>query len=489
MSDTDPDLLVFNGLDATTGEYLLPPLAPAQVSALAQGHALGDHELAELKNRAFEINNPHAGVEADARDLAETGWGVIFSRDAGPEIRDALQPLLDLRQTQAGERFKVFPGPDCFQPEDTKESWLVRHKMGPGRVNPDKVPYYLLIVGDPAAIPFRFQYQLDVQYAVGRIHFDTVEEYAWYARSVVEAETKPALPARLAFFAAANPHDVATNASAGLLVEPLAQGIVEQQPKWQEAAKKSGRALPAWQVQVIRGEQATRARLSELLHGGEAPALFFSATHGAGFPCDDERQLHRQGALVCQDWPGPQMWKGPLSEDFYFAADHLSSDAKLLGSLFFFFACYGAGTPQEDGFAAQAWPGQPERRRIAPHDFLAGLPRRMLGLPRGGALAVVGHVDRASVASFSWNKAGAQTQVFQDCFTRLIKGGYPLGYAMEVFNDRYAEISSELNEELSELRLGFRKPDDRYLASMWTASNDSRNYILIGDPAVRPTLG
>jgi len=223
--------------------------------------------------------------------------------------------------------------------------------------------------------------------------------------------------------------------------------------------------------------------------GKQAPALLFSASHGIAFPKDDPRQLPHQGALLCQDWPGPQMWREPIPQDFYFSGEDLSSDANLLGTVAFFFACYGAGTPQVDEFAHQIWSDKPERKQIAPHDFVAALPRRMLSLPKGGALAVVGHVERAWGVSFFWGKAGPQLQVFQDAFERLMKGNYPVGYAAEVFNNRYAEISTDLTQQLEDVRDRFLKPNDTELARLWTANNDARNYILLGDPAVRLAVG
>ena len=262
--------------------------------------------------------------------------------------------------------------------------------MGPGLADPERMPYYLLLVGNPEEVPFSFQYQLDLEYAVGRLWFETAEEYASYAQSVVAAETgKVVLPRKAVFFGTENPDDSVTRMSARDLVAPLATGL---------PSMLSQGSLP-WSMSLLRGEgQANKACLAALLNGPDAPALLFTASHGVGFPADDPRQLPHQGALLCQDWPGPRRHRGEIPPDHYLSADDIGSDARLLGSIAFHFACYGVGTPRLDDF-----PANPLRTAdvVAAKPFVSRLPQRLLGHPEGGALAVIGHVERPGAAPSS----------------------------------------------------------------------------------------
>lgn len=464
------ELLYFNGVNGATGDYGLPPMTSEDLSTFIQGEAKPEN-LDELKFRYEQRNQKHFGVKegVDPKKLAEAGWGVIFAHDADAAVKEALGELINLRREQAGEHFRIYEGADGYRPGEPKPKFLARHGAGPGPANPEKVPYYLLIVGSPDAIPYQFQYQLDVQYAVGRLAFETPQRYANYARSVVEAETGAMrLPRQVSFFGVANPDDKATSLSTEQLVLPLSSQFKE--------------AKSDWNITTFAKDGATKVQLARLLGGDDTPALLFTASHGMEFPIDEPRQIPHQGALLCQDWPGPQEWRGrgAIPQDFYFAGDDLIDDANLLGLFTFHFACYGAGTPLNDEFSKQAFK---ERQAIAPHPFVAGLPTRLLSHSRGGALAVIGHVERAWGYSFLWPNAGRQTTVFESTLERLLDG-HPVGSAIEYFNERYAELASDLNTELEEIEFG-KQMNPYDLAGMWTSNNDARSYVIIGDPAVR----
>jgi hypothetical protein len=440
----EPEILVFNGVDGETGDYLRKPVRLDRLAA---------------RRRRRRWRRAIAGV--DTRSLSEAGWGILFAPDAEPAAREGLGRLLRHRQAQAGGCYREY----ICHPGETGAAFLARHGRRFGPADPEIVPYYLLIAGSPEAIPFEFQYQLDVQYAVGRLWFDSAAEYEAYARGVVEAESRPAPPSReVVFFAPQHPDDPMTRLSAEQLARPLAGKL---------AGKVSG-----WTVTTRLGEEADKRRLASLLGGEETPALLFTASHGVGLPQGHARQQELQGALLCQGWPGPRARS--LSEDHYFAARDVSADASPGGLVSFHFACYSAGTPRWDSFSHLETGAL---KALAQRAFVARLPQRLLSHPRGGALAVIGHVDQAWPCSFLWEDTGAQHQAFVSVLTELMQG-YRIGAAMEYFGQRYAEIAAELSLRLEPVR-GGERADGLDLVKLWLANNDARSYVLLGDPAVR----
>ncbi|MGO4222404.1 C25 family cysteine peptidase [Lysobacter sp. TAF61] len=456
----------FNGIDATTGEYLQTP-SVEQISRAARGEPaepVVERDVLVAKQHAMA---PTFGVPfgVDPADLAQTGWGIVPAHDALPEVLDALKPLCDLRNAQAGARYKAFTGPAAYRPDDRARTWLARQGAALGLPQIDKVPYYLLIVGGPESIPFRFQYELGINYAVGRLHFDSIDGYRNYAASVIASEQRSPQPGprRASFFAVNNDDDRATKLSSQMLVAPLADKLATRQPQWQ--------------LERILAAEATKARLGACLQS--APSIVFTASHGMGFPLGDARQQRHQGALLCQDWPGPIRHRGAIPEAFYFSGDDVSDSADLSGTIAFHFACYGAGTPQRDDYA----PAGTVPATIASAPFLAHLPQRLAGKPDGGALAVIGHVERAWTYSFSWPGVGAQTSTFEECLHALMSG-VRVGAAMDAFAMKHADLAVTLNGELDAIKYG-AAVDDYTLAGLWTAHHDARSYVVIGDPAVR----
>lgn len=474
--------LVFNGLDATTGDYLIKPMTPEELRDRVAGVKRED----VWAEGALDALETKAGAEfplppgTSPSNLEQMGWGVIFPALAEAQqvedILEAMDALISHRKAKAQGRFRIYRGAEersgGYRPGDSGDTFVTRLGGQPGSPDFDVLPYYLLIVADPQSIPFSFQYDLDVQYAVGRIYFETLDEFACYARSVVRCETDPqvGLSRQATFFGVANENDPATNLSATKLVDPLYDYA------------HANLAGEGWQATKIEPANATKTQLTELLGGDHTPALLFTATHGLGWPYGHEGQYRFQGALVCQDWPGPIGHRGEFARDWYFGGEDIAGDADLLGMILFSFACFGAGTPYWDDYAVAS---KSDRRALAHRAFLSDLPRKLLAQPPGGALAVIGHVERAWSYSFDWMDAAAEAEprTFQYVLHELMLGS-TVGYAMDHMNVRYAELAGLLAYDLAELKFNPRY-DARKTTLHWIGTHDARGFAVIGDPAVK----
>ena len=176
---------------------------------------------------------------------------------------------------------------------------------------------------------------------------------------------------------------------------------------------------------------------------------------------------------MSQEWPGPS-WAARVPERFYVSADDVPSEANMLGSVAFHFACYSAGTPKFDDYVkAGATPKQK-----APESILAKLPARLLNR---GALAVLGHIDLAWTYSFLDNNK-PQLNVFKSPLEAIMKGRC-VGHAAEYIDDRWAALATIMVGLQKDLRFGAKIEGE--VARKWTQLTDARNYMLVGDPAVR----
>lgn len=473
------DKLFINGIDGVTGEYLVEPLEYSQAAAFIKGEP-ADTPLARFLKRIWRtISQPHLGLplDVDPADVTRAGWAVVFHTDEDQAVKDALAPLVEHRRQQIGDDNKV-KVLDYRDGED-RAAWLARHGVSAGTVDPTKVPYYLLVAGSPERIPFTFGHLVDVEYAVGRLHFDTASEYADYAVSLIEYETSQTVPngKEAVFFATRHPFDQATQLSADLLVNPLADGIPAQgvQPPQPGVAERWG-----FRTHKVWGGDARKSALAESLvptAGARPPAFLFTASHGMGWPKGHAKQRTDQGALLCQDWPG----FGNISPEHYFAGEDVPDEARVQGMVAFHFACFGAGTPSHDRFIHKPGEAPPQ---IADESFIAALPQRLLTHPQGGALACIGHVERAWGYSITTAGAGPQLLPFQNAIGRILLG-QPVGYAVKDFNERYAALSTSLTGLLEELDFGATDVSDAELAANWVERNDAEGYLVIGDPAVR----
>jgi hypothetical protein len=446
----DEDVLYPNGVDPEEGLAWDPVrLDDVMLAAAAAPPAPPDEP---SDDETYRRTRYRIGAE----DLSQAGWAVVAPAGYG-EVVDALAPLLRRRAEQAGAAYRP---PITLGRGEELDDFFRRLKAPLGAAEPKRLPYYLLLLGGPDEISFGTQQVIGQSRAVGRLHLERPADYGTYARNVLAAEDRTAARRpEISFFAAVNGDDRATRRTSTELVAPLADAIED--------------ANPAWRVRRVAGEAATKPQLLSLLTD-RAPSILFTATHGLASKLGNPHQRERQGALIGSEWPGG---KSPCPPEAFLTGAELPDELGLTGAVAFLFACYGAGTPSQDGF----WFREPEPapRRTADPPFVSRLVQGLLSRP-GGPAAVIGHVDRAWTCSFFWHRAG-QIEAFEDTLSVLIDGGR-VGLAIDWLLEIYRDAVTRLFETMERREVGERF-DARLLERYRLAAHDARSFVVCGDPA------
>lgn len=507
-----------NGIDALTGR---PPLTIDAAAALQAevAHEKGQRELLQRQRENSQAANFGTIYTVSMEDLREAQWAIVVSADDSAELIKSLSPLIKRRCAEMGfscPPLEIRSGETCgawlrrvvgdanllkpmsgtpkvpvfvYTPPQNATNWLAARNISIDVVDPARgVPFYLMLVGRPgplrqgdqAYIPYSFQYDMDLYWGVGRLCFTNPDgshdfaAYERYAERTAGFEDRPASYDRhIAYFATNHGGNDSTVDSDTGLTLPLAEKL----NPW--ALARHG-----FSASLLRGPSAKRDDLAHVLRGqadGKRPAVLFSATHGIKWIRSDPDLPLLQGALVCQDWDTNG---GPRREQDLFGGEQLdamAADLKIEGMLAFCFACYGVGSPRNDLYTFA--PGAPPTQ-IAPYDLVARMPQRLLN---HGALAVIGHVDRAWTSSFSDTdrKVTAQYQAFYDVLSRLV-GGQRMGMATDQFNTRSAVAGNKLAELLADYEAGAIVDIIlNEISPIWQAYHDARSYAVLGDPAAR----
>jgi hypothetical protein len=425
------------------------------------------HDIIKAKAESGAAHFGMVGGDLNANKLEKAGWAVMYGKSVDDKIKTSVSPLIDYRRKQVGND-KLFRTLDPPPAGMSAADWLLSQNTSLNVVDPKMgVPYYVMIVASPEDISFEFQYELDLYWAVGRLWLETPGDFERYAQSVVAYENpQTPVPTTRKMVLFAPDYGGADNGAQKGLLDNLVTPLIANLDQTEN-----------FRVQSFAGEKATKGQLNDILAGtGGTPAILFTGSHGLLVEPDKPYLAGYQGAIMCQDWKGEKY--APAPDDYYAAQDMQDlQNAKVHGMVYFMFDCYGLGWPMNDTYTYDgAGP-----RKISPAPMMANLPQKLLGR-ENGALAVLGHIDRAFQYSYERTGHLPQDQSFRDVLTKLMEG-YPVGSATDVFNLGWAALSTTLADTLQQMQ---SRPDLKEEAGrQWLARDDLRNFIVHGDPAVR----
>lgn len=418
-----------------------------------------------------------AVVAAPGLDLADwrnsrVGWGVVLpDRDglsdadkaAGVDAPPAIRRLLAARAPAPVFRYREDIGRDgrLLRHYPNRPATAL-HATGTRGVADLAVPRYLLIVGSPKDIPWRFQYRLQVDAFVGRLDLDD-DALERYVDALLAGW--PGSPRRVEqplLWSVDHGHPDITHLMRKTIAEKMQEAFAQQ---------------AGFDSRLLTDDLATAAQLRDTLQA-RTPAFVLSTSHGATFPLGDPAMLHAQlGLLVDRD----HTLVDPAA---------LLQQWQPAGAIWYAHACCSAGADAPSTFQGLVDRDSSLGRMLGAVAGIgpctAPLPRALLGAtqPLG---AFIGHVE----PTFDWTlrdpdngQRMTDSLIVDTLFTALHSAPRtPVGMALDHYYDAVAGL---LLDHIAAVEAVNNHEDNAQARAVKAKlqAMDRLAMVLLGDPTV-----
>lgn len=403
---------------------------------------------------------PLLGV-ADPVPVSPDGqWAVLLS-EACPErerVEQALAPLVEHR----GGGVMVVPK---LEPPQLLQEWLQP------RFNDDEVPGYLVLCDTFENLPIEFQFVLNAFGVTGRLWFDDPADLESYVDKVLRLE-RGEMATGKGCTVASPVDDTVTFADRQNIIDPLLE-----LPESKDLALQS----------LLAGD-FTEQTLLERAASSRFLALY---CHGLGLSRDEwDERPGLQGSFVLRF--------DSKEDDGLLTFDEVAAHPFVPGGIVFTPACMGGGSMSNSDYCA--WiDSEGLAGYMGGRTEISAISRSMLASPQGPA-AIVAHFDVSMASSAPMYNAMSQEYDLQTLlhqqFVRHLAAGWTVGRATKPFRwaagAYYAQAIYLFGQMMGTNPYmgtsGVRKTIGGAVNSMnqyHVTATDMRNFLVLGDPAVR----
>ena len=432
-----------------------------------------------------EVEKPEflADPTADANELDKQRWSIVVPEGArGDRLAALTQRLVRQRANDQGYPVDIIRVPWAATDTHARAAnWVRREYPKQYGDSEARRARYLLLLGDLHELSLPVQLAFAVNGFVGRLAFDADQDYEAYVDKLIRLERTPS-PAHKARTIYYTVHDGtgATRAGYKRLIAPL----FERSRKTNQDKPKQ---FPGERPQSLGAPRPDPDEFLALARG-ETPTVMFSMSHGAG----PSRRGWRSQADARRLQGGMR-----FGNEGSITPKEVGSGAFLPGGFWFYFACFGAGTPRHSAYTSWLEQRAPKDLQAVLHGlskgdgFTSGITKAALRNP-DGPLGVIGHVDLAWTHSFDEvlgsgkdAKRISRARQFLRPLATLLKQDR-VGAAMLHLKLALDEVNVAINSTYAAASLGrgsFSVKDSEALSNLWMFREDLRQFVLLGDPA------